>query len=152
MHMDITELRRSKLRHLMKLHGTGKLANMLGYSQPSFISQMAGPNPTRELTEKTARRFEQQLNLAPGFFDEPFPMVEEDDVPAPPAPAAQPAPGDTALVAEVIRLVGSISAGEAVTLPPMKFADVVALAYVDAAEHGGKPREDHIKQIVRLLK
>lgn len=142
--MKPTEIRRERLRSLIEQSSVSKLSSQLGYRQPSFLSQMAGPNPTREITEKTARSFEKKLGLPNGALDLPLDS-------AAPASAA-PARSDTALVADVIRMVGSIAAGEQVDLPPLKFADVVALAYVDTMEHGATPRPEHIKQIVRLLK
>lgn len=142
--MKLTEIRRENMRALIDKHGAGKLAKKLGYKQPSFLSQMCGPNPTREITEKSARNYEEALKLPEGYLDVLHgPEVEQQ----PAKPAADPN-----MVAEVIRLVGSICANEAVNLPPVKFADVVALAYLDAVEHDQKPREDHIKQVVRLLK
>lgn len=148
--MKLADIRRERLRSLIKKHGSSELAEMLGYQHPSFLSQLAGPNPTRSLTDKAARRFQEKLGLPEDFFDTPI-----DQTPgrgAVTAPAAAPASGDTAIVAEVIRLVGSVCAGEQITLPPAKFADVVALAYIDTMEHNRQPRTEHIKSIVRLLK
>ncbi len=145
--MKLTDIRRARLRELMEKKGTKNLSETLGYRQPSFLSQMAGPNPTRDISEKTARRFEQKLGLPTGYLD-----METDPVEAPVRAASAPVAGSVAQVAEVIRMVGSICAGENVELAPIKFADVVALAYVDMMEHAGTARPEHIKQIVRLLK
>jgi hypothetical protein len=145
--MQPTEVRRERLRALIQKSSVSKLATQLGYRQPSFLSQMAGPNPTREITEKTARRFERDLKLPDGYLDQPLEAEA-----APKQETNGEAPAETALVADVIRLVGNICSGEDITLPPMKFADVVALAYVDTMEHNKRPRPDHIKQLVRLLK
>jgi hypothetical protein len=142
--MKLTEIRRENMRALIEKHGAGKLSAKLGYSQPSFLSQMCGPNPTRDITEKSARRYETLLKLPAGYLDT---MHGEESAPQPEKPAADPN-----MVADVIRLVGSICASEEVNLPPMKFAEVVALAYLDTVEHDQTPREDHIKQVVRLLK
>lgn len=146
--MNIADIRRENLRALIKKHGSGKLSKMLGYRQPSFLSQLAGPKPNREVTEKTARRFEVELKLPTGTLDQPLPADGAASDAAMPA-ATHP---DISLVANVIKLVGQIAAGEGVTLPPVKFSDVVALAYVDTMERGGVPRPEHITSIVRLLK
>ncbi len=144
--MKLTELRRDNLRELMRVHSASGLSNMLGYRQPTFLSQMAGPNPTREVTEKTVRNYERKLGLPVGALDKPLGAAPD----APPTVEAAPASGE--LVADVIRLVGTICSDEKVELPTMKFADVVALAFIDTMEHNQKPRPDHIKQLVRLLK
>ncbi|MGH8846786.1 MAG: hypothetical protein ACREXQ_06030 [Polaromonas sp.] len=147
--MNYSEIRRENLRMLIDKHGTANLAAKLGYRQASFLSQMAGPNPTRPVTETNARRFEEALNLPEGYFDAlqnaAKTIADKDQL-------AKANATSTALVVDVIRLVGEVCACEAVSLPPMKFADVVVLAYTDTMEHDGKPRESYIKQVVRLLK
>jgi len=145
--LSIAEIRREHLRYHMKKAGASNLSATLGYRQPSFLSQLAGPNPTREITEKTARSFEERLGLPSGSFDQPIDAPTQPEQVDAPSVAA-----NTELVADVIRLVGNIVASENIELPPAKFADVVALAYVDTVEHNSTPRPEHIKQIVRLLK
>lgn len=125
------EIRRKNLRKLMDEHGATVLAKRLGYRSPTFLSQLAGPNPTRQVTEKTARRFEADLGLPTGYLD------------------GRPATVD---LADIIRLVGRLAEGEGVELPVNRFADVAALAVTDATEHGGVAREAHIRQVLRLLK
>lgn len=140
---ELTDRRRDTLRLIVeKRGGVSKVSKMLGYTNPSFMSQMIGPNPTREITEKTARKFEEKLGLEHGTLDGEA---------AAPAPAA-PSDDATALVASVIRMVGMTLEAEGVAADPDKFADVVALAYLDSVDHGGTPRESHVRQLARLLK
>ena len=54
-------------------------------------------------------------------------------------------------MAEVIRMVGRTLEAEGVKPSADKFADVVALAYLDTIANGA-PREGHVKQLARLLK
>lgn len=64
---ELTDRRRDTLRLIVeKRGGVSKVSKMLGYTNPSFMSQMIGPNPTREITEKTARKFEEKLGLEHG--------------------------------------------------------------------------------------
>lgn len=71
----------------------------------------------------------------------------------PPDQEARPADVSTRVIADVIRLVGTIIQNENVQMPPpQRFADLVSLAVVDTMEHGGVPREQHIRSVVRLLK
>lgn len=147
--MNINDIRVARLRALSAKHGQANLATMLGYAQGSFLSHMLKENPERDVSEKTARRFERALGLEPGTLDQPLPPEPGEETTPPPAVTAD---DNTALVADVIRLVGTIQSEENVELPPKKFADLVALAYLDSIEHDRTPRPDRIKQLVRLLK
>lgn len=68
----LVEVRRRNLRTLAEKEGAAKLAELLGHSNPSFMSQMIGPNPTRPVSELTARKIEEQLGLAVGHLDLDF--------------------------------------------------------------------------------
>lgn len=172
--MTIGETRRKNLRAIIeKQGGVSKLARAMGYSNPSFLSQMAGPKPTREITEKSARKLETAMGLPTGALDHDETVYPTGELqtqaapgaaPASPRPAAvipataprangvQPAVADSAaLVAEVIRLVGGACEAERVTPSMSKFADVVALVYQDAMG-GAKPTEDKARMLARLLK
>ena len=142
--MNIADIRRQNLRILMEQHTATKLATMLGYRQSSFLSQMAGPHPTREVTEKTVRAFEKQLDLPVGTFDTPM-----GEVTAPPPPSAT---DMLSMVLNATRTVGRVCETEAVNLPTSKFAEIVALILEDTMGHGGTVREDHVKRVVSLLK
>lgn len=141
---DLAGIRRDNLRKLASQHGGKSLAQMLGQGQSSFISQMAGPNPTREVSEKTVRMLEVELNLAVGTLDRPIGSQPEEK----PVSAEQ----NIAMVSAVIRSIGNICIDESVELPTNKLTDIIALAIIDAMEHEGNLREDHIRQVVRLLK
>lgn len=145
--MDISEIRRQHLRKLMNARNANALAKDLGYRQSSFLSQMAGPNPTRAITEKTARAFEVSLGLGSGYFDKPLD--------SPDTPAAEPPMSTTDMLAMVLaatRKVGNICEAEKVDLPPSKFASLLQLVLKDAADHGGAVRENHVKDVLELLK
>lgn len=147
MSSKLTDNRRENVRALVELRGgVSKLSRALGYKNPSFISQMAGPEPTRDITEKTARRIEQVLNLPMGSLD--LPPGSKPQASA----TAAPLDNTTALVADVIRTVSRMCEDEGLSTPPSKFGDLVILALNDAMEHGGQPRPDHARLLVRLLK
>lgn len=138
--MTVLDNRRENLRRLIEQwHGPGPLASKLGYSNASFIVQMAGPNPTREVTEKTARKIELALNLPRLWLDEP-----------PPSNGTSPTV-DTKLLIDIVKVVGNMAVDIGVTLTPDKLADFVALAYEDAQEHRGL-RTDFIGRILQLLR
>lgn len=147
----IATIRRDNLRTLCDIHGAAALARRLGYRTASFMSQMAGPNPSREVTEKSAREIEQVLELKPGTMD----IEGWDPTLAPQQPVAE-TPVDptsnTAVITDVLRLIGKVSEDEHVTVPPLKLPDMVAMTFADAMDRGGVPRESFVKQLVHLLK
>jgi hypothetical protein len=145
----VSDIRRANIRQLIaERGGLTSLSNSMGYKNPSFLSQMTGPRPSREITEKTARRIEEKLSLAPGTLD----RQKSAYAPIQATPAASPEhEAAVAMVADVIRFVGKVCADEGLNLGPAKFAEIVAIAFGDAAERG-EPRREHVTQLVRLLK
>ena len=155
----LPDIRRENLRKLMtETDGPTALAKRLGYTNGSFLVQMAGPNPMRQVTEKTARRFEKTLRLPSGWFDEPRgnPTLAKPAKTAPaghtPAPTSPAGAMSAQQVADVIRLVGVVLDAEQVQLPPIRFADIVALAWEDTVEHSGTARPEYVRQLVKLVK
>ena len=65
----LEQVRREHLRRLAEQYSTTALAEMLGYTSGSFISQMCGPRPTRRVSERTAREIEAHLGLDPYLLD-----------------------------------------------------------------------------------
>jgi hypothetical protein len=63
--------RRARLRELIrKRGGVVALAKALGYANASFLVQMAGPSPTRAVSERTARLIERKAGLPDGWLDQ----------------------------------------------------------------------------------
>lgn len=62
--------RRNKLKDVLRkrFDSQQELALALGLT-PSYLSQIIGKNPIRQMTEDTARSFEQKLKLPAGFLD-----------------------------------------------------------------------------------
>lgn len=135
---DVYGVRRDKLRSLIEEWGGPKpLSKKLGYKNASFLVQMAGPNPTRDVTERTARSIEQKLELPRGWMD-------KDEGPSTPATV------DTNLVGAVIRAIGQEADDLGVKLSHSKLADVVLLVYSDA-EVTGRIRLEFVKQVLKLM-
>jgi hypothetical protein len=66
----------NRIRNLQRLtdRKTGKisktdLAAKLGHAQPSFLSSISGPHPTRSFTAEIAREIESVLRLPPLILD-----------------------------------------------------------------------------------
>jgi len=67
---SVYDLRRENLRVLMaQWGGPTSLAKKLGHSNGSYVAQLAGPNPSREVSEKVAREIENKLQLPAGWLD-----------------------------------------------------------------------------------
>lgn len=137
--MDIFKLRILNLRQLLKdWSGPANLAAKLGYSNASFVVQMAGPHPIRAISEKTARRIEEKLGLPTGWMDQEHKPEKSKTV-------------NESEVVHIVRAVGAVLGDAGLSLPPDQFADVVALAY----EHSrlvGKVDEAYIVKLVTLLR
>ncbi|MEN9316090.1 MAG: hypothetical protein RIS35_2483 [Pseudomonadota bacterium] len=166
---NVGETRRANIRALVaERGGLTKLARILGYKNPSFLSQMISANPTREVTERTARGIEEALGLPDGHLDRDqgaaFPVspatpqpdmvittptgtvaVEVKSVPA----GAQSADSAQRMV-DIVRVVGAAWEQAGLAMQADRFAELVALVYADSAEREVRP--DHVKRLVHLLR
>lgn len=163
----VADYRRENLRRLIDAHdGPSKLAQKLGYTNASFLSQMAGPNPIRSVTEETAREYEKQLGLPPGSLDVEVELEHEQRLLEGRSPGrgsrAAPLPTgeleaqvkrlDTQDMMALVRMVGRVCAEENVNLSPMKYSDIVALVIEDCEVRGGQLRHEYIRTLVGLTK
>ena len=65
---SVYDQRRDNLRALMtQWGGPTSMAKKLGHSNGSYVAQLAGPNPSREISEKVAREMEAKLGLPIGW-------------------------------------------------------------------------------------
>lgn len=154
--MDISEYRRENLRRFTNANGgPAAVAKRLGYSNASYLVQMIGPNPLRSVTERTARKVEEVFNLPERTLDAAPPVLVEPPKAAVTAPEPQRVQ-DAALsplqLGQLVQMVGRICEAEGASLSTPKFADVVALAVTNAAEHGGQADESLVKTLVRLAR
>jgi hypothetical protein len=134
------ENRRENLRRLVEQWGGPKpLSNKLGYRTASFIVQMAGPHPTREVSERTARTIEQVLDLPRGWLD---------TTPGN-SPVGQTV--DMTLVSDSIRAVAQGAEEIGLRLTPARMADLVTLVYTDA-ETAGAVRAEFVSRVLNLLR
>lgn len=171
----ITDIRRDNLRRLIADNDVpSAVATKLGYVNSSFMAQLAGPNPIRNVTEKTARSYEAKLGLPTGWFDTEGAQrvritdsgfdyivahhIDHTQQSAPPVSSgvrqiASVMMGDSEVdLLALIKLVGKLCEEKNVEMPVTKFADLVALALVDAQAHGGHAREEHLACVIQLLK
>jgi hypothetical protein len=61
---SVYEIRRENLRSLIgQWGGPTSLSRKLGHSNGSYVAQLAGPRPSREVSERVAREIENKLGL-----------------------------------------------------------------------------------------
>ena len=134
---DVYEVRRTNLRLLIDQWGGPKpLAKKLGYSKASFMVQMGGPNPTRKVTERTARRIEKALELPTGWMDK---EVEAGGTGV-----------NNAFVHDVIQTVAQEAEDRGIRLSPAKLSNIVMMVLEDA-EGSNTIRPEYIKQLLQLM-
>lgn len=132
---DVRELRRENLRKLIGENG-GVLALglKLGYADGSFLSQVAGPNPRREVSEGIARSIEGKLDMPVGWLD-----TQHVD-----------ASFSQELMLECMTAVTEAiqAAGKKVT--PQVMREVVGMAF-DQAKVSGHIDHDFIRKLANLI-
>lgn len=135
--MDIYETRRANLRKLAAdWGGNTTLSKRLGYSNASYMAQLIGPHPTRELSEKVARGIETTLTLPTGWLDGAKP-----DRP----------PIDNEMLARAVRVVAAAVEARKARPSPDQFSELVTMAYEHSVSRGGCD-EGYINRLVGLLK
>lgn len=139
---DIKETRRQQLRRLVNEHeGMNNLARKLGLAKGAYISQLLTNPPVRDISEKTARKWEKQLRLPEGWLDRT----------APGAPANGAATFNAQLLGEVITEVHEALRLAKITLSSAQIADLVTMQYTDAAA-AGRLDPERIRVVIGLLK
>ncbi len=138
---SVYETRRANLRQLIaNWGGPTSLAARLGHSNGSFIAQLAGPHPTRDISEKVARGIEDALQLERGWMD------------AKDHSTTQTPPLDDFLLAKAIQAVTLCAEDAKKKLSPATLAEIVGLVYEHAQERGGTCEEQFVQRLVRLAK
>lgn len=132
--MSTFDIRRTNLRQLVKQWGgPSSLARKLGHSNGSYLAQLAGPRPSKEVTEKQARSIEQRLDLPAGWLDRKNPTLRSEP--------------DTAAIVEIVACVHDAAGGT--KLARDKFAEIVQLAY-EYAQHTGHVDQQVVSRLVKL--
>lgn len=68
---NVFDTRRDNLRRLVgQWGGPTSLSRKLGHSNGSYMAQLVGPHPSREISEKVAREIEAKLGLPIGWMDQ----------------------------------------------------------------------------------
>lgn len=140
-----TENRRENLRALIQKHGGPKaFADLMGYRTASFVVQMTGPNPSRPVSEDTARAIEGKLGMPDGALDWPVNGARPSDA----ATGAKISVGHTD---DVLTMLIAIAHEERIDVPWMTFAEGAAYAVSVARESGAVPSQDTLRHLVRMM-
>lgn len=132
------DIRRANLRKLMEQWGgPTSLSMKLGHSNGSFMAQLAGPHPTREVSEKVAREIESKLGLPPGWMDSTHRPER-----------VQP---DTNLLIEVVAMVQDLLHASGLKISKEKFKEIVNLVYERAADTNAN-QQSYARRLINLLK
>lgn len=152
--------RRDNIRALINIDGTTVLAHKVGLQAASFLSQVAGRNPSNLISESNARAWEKKLGMEPMALDKPLfgrnsrPTKERVVADLPPqAPA--PAPQDISLdhlVMETVRDVADLIDAAHIMLDKKKAARVFSVAKSHALAHDGKVSIGLIGSLLKVLK
>lgn len=134
---SVYETRRLNLRSLMHTWGgPTSLAKKLGHSNGSYLAQLAGPNPSREVSEKVAREIEIKLGLPVAWLD---------------AEHGEPRQVDDEALSACVRAVAAALRDINHRATPDQMADLTALAY-EHVKLTGRVDENFIKKLARLTK
>lgn len=132
---SVYETRRVNLRSIMgEWGGPTSLAKKLGHSNGSYLAQLIGPHPSRDISEKVAREIESKLNLPSNWLDAEHGSTRAVD-------------NDT-LVA-CVRAVSAAAHGK--NLSPDTLAEIVGMCY-EQTKLTGRIDEAFINRLLRIVK
>lgn len=132
---SVYETRRMNLRAIMgEWGGPTSLAKKLGHSNGSYLAQLVGPHPSRDISEKVAREIESKLNLPLGWLDGEHGSTRTVD-------------NDT-LVA-CVRAVSAAAQGKNLTHDTM--GEIVGMVY-EQAKLTGRIDEPFLQRLLRIVK
>lgn len=133
----VYDIRRENLRTLARQWGgPTSLSRKLGHSNGSYLAQLIGPNPSRDVSEKTARDIEKRLQLPTGWMD-----AEHGE-----------APGlDHEALSDCVRAVASVLRDVGLRPDPERYATLVGLVF-DRFRLTGRLDEEHTKKLISLMK
>ena len=135
---NVYDIRRDNLRTLIsQWGGPTSLARKLGYANGSYLAQLAGPHPSRDVSEKVAREIEARVRLPVGWLDQ--------------EQVGGGRPLDDQGLAECVRAVASVIRDAGLRPPPETYATLAQLAY-EHARLTGVVDEAYIKRLVSLLR
>ena len=133
---SVYAIRRDNLRALVReWGGPTSMAKKLGHTNGSYLAQLIGPNPSREISEKVAREIEVKLALPVGWLDQEHNGHGRQI--------------DDAALGECVRAVAAAIRDASLRPDPDTYATLVSLAY-EHTKLTGRVEEPYIQKLVRL--
>ena len=134
----IYDTRRDNLRALIgQWGGPTSLSKKLGHANGSYIAQLAGPRPSREVSEKVAREIEQRLGLPVAWMDQEHPRTGQHL--------------DDETLTECVKAVATVLRDARLRPDPEAYGTLVQLVY-DRVKLAGRIDENHIQRLAALLR
>ena len=135
---SVYALRRENLRALMReWGGPTSLAKKLGHANGSYLAQLIGPHPSREVSEKVAREIEGKLALPLGWLDGEHDGLGRQI--------------DDQTLGECVRAVAAAIRDAGLRPDPDAYANLVSLAY-EHTKLTGRVDEPFVNKLVRLIR
>jgi hypothetical protein len=135
---SVYDTRRENVRALMaQWGGPTSLAKKLGHSNGSYVAQLVGPNPSREISEKVARDMEGKLGLPIGWLDQEHPNAGRQV--------------DDETLSACVRAVACSIRDARLSPDPDAYASLVNLVY-EHAKLTGRVDEPFIQKLIGLIR
>lgn len=135
---SVYQTRRDNLRKLqVEWGGPTSLAKKLGHSNGSYLAQLIGPHPSREVSEKVAREIEAKLSLPNNWLDAEH--------------SASPGQVDDATLGACVGAVAAAVRDAGIKVDPKTYGNLVTLAY-EHTKLTGRVDESFITKLVSLTK
>lgn len=135
---SVYDTRRDNLRKLLtEWGGPTSLSKKLGHTNGSYLAQLAGPHPSREISEKVAREIEGKLSLPANWLDSEH--------------NGNPRQVDDETLGACVRAVAAAVRDAKIQPSPDTYADLVALVY-EHTKLKGRVEESFVNKIVRLIR
>lgn len=135
---SVYDTRRENLRRLMhEWGGPTSMAKKLGHTNGSYLAQLAGPHPSREVSEKVAREIETKLSLPLGWLDQEH--------------AGKSKPVDDETLGACVGAVAAAVRDAGLKIDPKVYGNLVTLAY-EHTKLTGRIDEAFIQKLIGLIK
>lgn len=135
--LTVYAVRRANLKELAKQWGgPTSLSRKLGHANGSYLAQLIGPTPTREVSEKVAREIETKLGLPGGWLD----AEHENGVRV-----------DDEMLGECVRAVAAALRDASLRPDPERYSILVSLAY-DHWRLCGRQDEAWLQKLIKLMR
>ena len=131
-------IRRENLRTLLREEGgPTALAKKLGHANGSYVAQLIGPRPSREISEKVAREVELKFKLPTGWLDQDH--------------TGKAKPDEDANISECVHAVATAIHKAGLSPKPEVYANLITLVY-EYAKLTSQVDASYIQKLIALTR